>query len=160
MNRGFLKPQAVKKKNRKNEIEKRKYFRFVFPQHVIGKMTIIEVNNQKIEVGATPILLDNISIGGIKFLSNLKLPINSNMKFNFQFTLMNYPFEIEGILKWVAEEFGDLYSYGVSFSTNGILEGAIASIINRMSTIHNKNERIPDTDFHYYETYYFFKNLE
>ncbi|CAM5211571.1 PAS domain S-box-containing protein/diguanylate cyclase (GGDEF)-like protein OS=Ureibacillus acetophenoni OX=614649 GN=SAMN05877842_104167 PE=4 SV=1 [Ureibacillus acetophenoni] len=160
MNRGFLKPQAVKKKNRKNEIEKRKYFRFVFPQHVIGKMTIIEVNNQKVEVGATPILLDNISIGGVKFLSNLKLPINSNMKFNFQFTLMSYPFEIEGILKWVAEEFGDLYSYGVSFSTNGILEGAIASIINRMSAIHNKNERIPDTDFHYYDSYYFFKNIE
>lgn len=159
MHKGFLKPQAVKKNNRKNEIEKRKYFRFGFPQHVIGKMTIIEVNNKKVEVGATPILLDNISLGGVKFLSNLKLPINSNMKFNFQFKLMNYPFEIEGTLKWVSEEFGDLYSYGVSFSTNGILEGTLASIINRMSAIHNKNERIPDTDFYYNESYYFFKNF-
>ncbi len=157
---GFIKPHSVKKSSRKNDIEKRKFFRFTFPHLVIGKMTIVEVNAKKVEVGATPILLENISLGGIKFQSNLKLPINSNMKFKFEFQLMNQTFEIEGILKWIVDEFGDIYSYGVSFFSNGIIEASLASVINRMSTIHNKNERIPNTEFLFNEAFYFFKNNE
>lgn len=143
---GYLKPKN-KSNYRQSGIEKRKFFRFKFPNFVLAKMTISEVNNQKVDVGATPILLDNIGLEGIKYLSNLKLPINSNMKFKFEFTLMGQPFEIEGFLKWIEEEFGGIYSYGVQFQSNKLIEDKLAPIINRMSALNKKNERIPDTEF-------------
>ncbi len=37
-------------------------------------------------------------------MSSLKLPINSNMKFQFKFSLMNEAFEIEGHLRWMEED--------------------------------------------------------
>nr|WP_106782342.1 EAL domain-containing protein [Lysinibacillus timonensis] len=145
MQKGYMSPQLQKKKDK--GIEKREFFRFHFPHLVLGNMTIIEVNQRRVQVGATPILLENISLGGIKFLSNLKLPINSNMKFKFDFQLINQTFEIEGTLKWITDEFGNIFSYGVSFHVDRVLEDTLAPIINRMSALNKINKRIPDTEF-------------
>ncbi|MGM9948860.1 MAG: EAL domain-containing protein [Lysinibacillus sp.] len=158
LNKGYLKPEKVNSKS--SPLEQRRFFRFEFPFPIPGQMTILELNGKKIQVGKTPILIDNIGLGGLKIQSTLKLPINMNMKFHISFTLLNEEFEADGELRWINEEHRDIFSYGVSFKLNRFAEDRLASIMNRLSTLRKNNEKIPDTEFVYEEAHtYLRKNL-
>lgn len=148
-------PKAIAHK--KPVVERRKYYRFQFPAYVKGFMTIIEMNEQKINIGYTPIIIENISLGGMKIRSSLKLPVNQTMKFKFSFILMNQSFNLEGTFRWTLEEKYQIYSYGVAFNLTQEDEGKLAPIINRMTTLHNNHEKIEGTPFMYEDIEAYFK---
>ena len=152
---GYLK--AVQRTKKKTGMrENRKYYRFELPFHIHGKMTIAEVNDQVVQVGSTPVLIENFSLAGIKILSNLKLPVNSNMKFKFEFKVLGEVIEVYGKLRWIEDELQDVYSYGVIFNLNRTLEDNLARLINRMTTLRIKNQAIPNTEFVYDQVTKFF----
>lgn len=152
---GYLK--AVQKAKKKDSMrENRKFYRFELPLYIHGKMTIAEVNDQVVQVGSTPVLIENLSLGGIKILSNLKLPVNSNMKFKFEFKVLGEVIEVHGHLRWIEDELQDVYSYGVIFNLNRTLEDHLARLINRMTTLRIKNQPIPNTEFVYDQVTKFF----
>ncbi|MFC4025194.1 EAL domain-containing protein [Oceanobacillus longus] len=156
---GYLLP-SKKKLSLIPEVERRAFYRFEFPYRVLGNMTITEVNHRKVSLGATPILIENISLGGIKIVSLLKLPINSDMKFMFAFTLMNELFELEGTLTWKNDAKGDMFFYGVKFNLNTYDEDRLAPLINQLSVLQNTNQQIPNTDFVYEDSFsYLHKQL-
>nr|WP_272914310.1 PilZ domain-containing protein [Ureibacillus xyleni] len=138
--------------------ERRKYFRFEFQNPLSGEMTISEVNGKKVQVGKTPILIDNIGLGGLKIRSNLKSPINMNMKFRICFSLLNEQFEVDCQLKWTNEEFLDIYSYGIYFKLSRITQDRLALIINKLSALRRNNLTIPDTEFIYEDPRTYFRN--
>lgn len=149
---GYLLP-SKKKLSKIPEIERREFYRFEFPYSLLGNMTITEVNHRKVSLGATQILIENISLGGIKIVSLLKLPINSDMKFMFAFTLMNELFELEGTLIWKDEAKEDMFFYGVKFNLTVQDEDRLAPLINQMSALQRANKQIPDTDFVYEDSF-------
>ncbi|WP_052129933.1 EAL domain-containing protein [Ureibacillus sinduriensis] len=153
---GYLK--AVQKSKRKSGMrENRKFYRFELPLHIQGEMTIAEVNDQVVHVGSTPILIENLSLGGIRVLSNLKLPVNSNMKFKFEFKVLGEVIELYGRLRWIEEELPDVYSYGVLFRLNRTYEDYLARLINQMTTLRIKNQPIPNTEFVYEQVSSYFQ---
>lgn len=152
---GYLKPQ---KSNTKQIIEeRRKFFRLEFPFPIPGNLSIVELNGKSVQLGKTPILIRNISLGGLNILSNLKLPINMDMKFHISFTLLDEEFELNGELRWINEEFAEVYSYGVPIKVNQLTENRLASIINKLSTIIRNNEKIPNTEFIYEDAHTYFR---
>lgn len=153
---GILTPQKAIV-HKKPVVERRKYYRFQFPAYVKGFMTIIEMNEQKINIGHTPIIIENISLGGMKIRSSLKLPVNQTMKFKFSFILMNQSFNLEGTFRWTLEEKYQIYSYGVAFNLTQEDEGKLAPIINRMTALHNHHEKIEGTPFMYEDIEAYFK---
>ena len=155
---GYLKPAKIDRKPA--PIEQRKFFRFEFPFSIPGQMTILELNGRKIQVGKTTILIENIGLGGLKIQSNLKLPINMNMKFHISFTLLNEEFEVDGELRWMNEEYMDIFSYGVSFKLKRLAEDRLASIMNRLSTLRRNNEKIPDTEFIYEDAHIYLRKID
>jgi diguanylate cyclase (GGDEF)-like protein len=144
---GFINP----KKKSKNLflVERRKFYRFSFPFPVAGEMTIIELNEQKVKVGTSPILIENIGLGGIRILSRLKLPVNSNIKLSYRFQILHSEFDLTGYIKWFEEISPELFTYGVSFEMNRTTEDKLASIVNKLSAYKKKNEKIPGTNFIY-----------
>lgn len=145
---GYLK--AVQTSEKKSGMrENRKFYRLELPLHIQGEMTIAEVNDQVVHIGSTPILIENLSLGGLRILSNLKLPVNSNMKFKFEFKVLGEVIELYGKLRWIEEEFPDVYSYGVLFKLNRALEDHLARLINQMTTLRINNQPIPNTEFVY-----------
>lgn len=153
---GILTPQKAIV-HKKPVVERRKYYRFPFPAYVKGFMTIIEMNEQKLNIGHTPIVIENISLGGMKIRSSLKLPVNQTMKFKFSFILMNQSFNLEGTFRWTLEEKYQIYSYGVAFNLTQEDEGKLAPIINRMTALHNQHEKIEGTPFMYEDIEAYFK---
>lgn len=152
---GYLKPQKTNQK-RINE-ERRKFFRLEFPFPIPGNLSIIELNGKQVRLGKTPILIRNISLGGLNIQSNLKLPVNMDMKFLISFTLFNEEFELNGELRWINEEYFEVYSYGVPIKMNQLTENRLAPIINKLSTLIRNNENIPNTEFIYEDAHTYFR---
>lgn len=152
---GYLKPTKTRRK--RDSVERRKFFRHEFQFPLPGEMTIVELNGRKVSVGTTPILIENISLGGVMIQSNLNLPVNKNMKFHLNFEIMNEKFEIDGELKWMEEDFKEkIFSYGVSFGLDRVTENRVAYLMNKLSTYRKKSEKIPDTTFIYEDARKFF----
>ncbi|WP_188454961.1 EAL domain-containing protein [Virgibacillus oceani] len=146
MQTGYLKP--AKQKDSIAAIEERRdYYRFDLPYALLGEMAIKEVNKRKVNLGSAQILIENISVGGLKMLSSLKLPVNSPMKFLFTFTLMNETFDLYGELSWKSEGKGDTFFYGIEFDTTDADKDRLANVINKMTVLRNLSQEIPDTDF-------------
>lgn len=121
--------------------------RFYFPKHLPATLNIAQVNNRKVDVGYATILIENISLGGIKFLSTLKLPINANIKFNFQIDVVNEHFNFDGTLVYTNEERPNIFAYGVSLQMNESKKDRLAEVINKMTVLKKVNNNIPDTNF-------------
>lgn len=143
---GYLRPTKQKTSVVLKE-ERRKFYRFQFPNSVLGEMSIIEVNKRKVDLGSAKILIENISLGGIKILSTLKLPVHSNMIFKFNFKLLNKQFSIKGSLVWINEVKDSIFTYGVSFDLKGKDEDRLAKVINKMTLIHKNNQEFSNTNF-------------
>lgn len=130
----YLKP-IIHKPTVKPRKERRRYFRFVFPGHIRAKMFVTEVNHEKVSVSPAEILIENISVGGIRFLTTLRLPISTKVKLKFDFTILNVSFSIEGRLVYRNEEKADIYAYGVSFEINEGERSRLGKVINQLTVL-------------------------
>ncbi|MDI7743569.1 EAL domain-containing protein [Lysinibacillus fusiformis] len=151
--------KAEKSSRSKKYVDKRKFYRFQFPFPIPGELTIIEVNGNEVNVGKSPVLIENISLGGVRVLSPLKLPVNTQMIFSVKCQILNETFEFAGSIKWIEDETMSVFVYGVSFEKlNRILEDRLASIINRLSSYSKSKKKIPDTEFIYEGVNKYFDN--
>jgi hypothetical protein len=47
-------------------------------------MTIVKIKDRHIELGMTEPLIEDIGLGGLRFLSNIKLPVNPEIIIEFE----------------------------------------------------------------------------
>lgn len=141
----FFKPS--KRKRAANHDERRKYSRFKFPFHLPAKMYITKVGKKNVSLGHANILVENISLGGMLFLTTLSIPVVSQMKFRFELEMMDEKFVIDGNLVHKNEIKENIFSYGVSFNISDFDEGRLAYVINQMSVLRRLNQEIPNTIF-------------
>lgn len=159
MQRRYLKPHKQKRRIKPKQ-ERRKYFRFQLPFHMPVKMYVTEINKRKVNIGYATILIENISLGGIRFLSTLRLPVVSDLRLRFEFELMGESFDLAGTLVYKNEDKTDIYSYGVSLDVTEAERDRLASIINQMTVLRKLNQPIPKTIFVEEDPYiYLRKNL-
>ncbi|HEY4599890.1 MAG TPA: EAL domain-containing protein [Cerasibacillus sp.] len=157
MQAGYLMPKC--KFKQKPTKERRRFYRLIFPQYLPADLSVTEVNKRKVDLGTAPILIENISIGGLKILSKLNLPVHSALKFRFYFTIMQEQFSINGKLIWKIEEKGDLFYYGIEFIIQDREQERLAQLINHMTALQKQQKDIPDTNFIDENPYLYFKNL-
>lgn len=143
---GYLKPLKTKVIHKPVD-ERRNYYRMELPAHVIGEMSILEINKRKVNLGSAQVLIEDIGLGGLKVLSTLKLPVNAAIDFTFKVTLMGEKFNLNANLVWKNEAKGDAFYYGIKFEINEHDETRLAKVINKMSVLVKLNQEIPDTPF-------------
>ncbi|MBP1948129.1 EAL domain-containing protein [Virgibacillus litoralis] len=143
---GYIKPTKPKV-NKLPEDERRSFYRLSFPTPALGEMTIIEVNEKKVNLGSAQVLVEDIGLGGLKILSSLKLPVNSTIKLTFNIELMGEKFLLDGLLVWKDEAKRDTFHYGIEFNISEHEEDRLAGVINKMSVLLRLNHTIPDTNF-------------
>mgnify|MGYP001321711615 FL=1 len=129
--------------------QKRKYYRFAFTHPVLGNMTVIEVGNKTVDVGKAGILIQDVSLRGLKIQSDLSLPVTQNMRFLFEFNMMGETFNLPGKIRWKNDGKHDTYVYGVQLEANQRDDERLAPIINKMTALKKRNLEIPDTPFYY-----------
>lgn len=157
MKTGYLYPKKKAKYVPKEE--RRRYYRLILPNFLPAQLAVSEINNRKVNLGTAPILIENISIGGIKIMSTLKLPIHSNMKFKFCFTVMEMEFTLPGNIIWKNEAIGDIFYYGIEFDTKENERDSLARIINQLTVLQKQNKEIPNTEFVHETAHLYFKTV-
>lgn len=145
LRRGYVNPK-VKSTKRENKM-KRKYYRFEFTHYLLGEMEVVGINDKKVNAGVADVLVENLSIGGLKFISPLRLPVYSSIKFQFSFQLMGEFYDLTGMIVNMNEEADGIYSYGVAFDISESEKDRIAQAINKMTVLRKGNKTIPKTNF-------------
>ena len=92
----MLKGQLVSLSGNDMSRERNKNFTIEFQYPLEAMMTITELNGRKVQLGNKRVLLENIEPGRLCFLSNVKLPIGTEMLVKFQLKIMNSKLTLYG----------------------------------------------------------------
>lgn len=98
--------------------DRRKFFRYDFQNLLVVNMTIKEFRGQNLSIGNTKVLVKNISLGGLCFISNIKIPVNKEIVLKFIINIDRKELSTYGHPIWSHEIDNNLYEYGIRFKNN------------------------------------------
>ncbi|KXH82095.1 hypothetical protein AU377_06585 [Sporosarcina sp. HYO08] len=110
----LLKGPSISENLVQNTTERRKYFRIEFQYPLECSMTISELNGKKVQLGRTNVLIENIGPGGLRFLSNIKLPAKEDLTLQFKMSILGNELVLHGKIIHTSE-IDDVYRYGIQF---------------------------------------------
>lgn len=115
--------------------EKRKFFRIDFSNLLEADMTILRFDGRDVKVGNTKVVIKNIGAGGLRFISNIRLPITQNIVLQFKTEVLEEIIDVYGYAVWIKEVNCNLYQYGIQFTLD---ENERAVLIRLLNTFQIK----------------------
>jgi hypothetical protein len=97
------------------ESNHREFFRLQLKNALSSDMRIIRINGKIIETAYKEVLIDDIGPGGLRFLSDLNLPVNPSVIWEFRTELLGQPIELSGYVVRAKELEKGIYQYGLKF---------------------------------------------
>ena len=76
-----------------------------------SELAILEINNNKVNVGNTKVLIKNIGPGGLSFVSNIMFPTEKDIILQFVTQLIDNEIKVNGYPVWINEMGNNLYEY-------------------------------------------------
>ncbi|RDW21354.1 diguanylate cyclase [Oceanobacillus arenosus] len=138
--------------------EQRAYFRLDLQYPLEALMTISELNGKKVQLGYTKVLFENLGPGGLRFLSNIKLPVSSDILIKFQTTLTDEDLTFYGTIVHESELDG-LNRYGVEFIMDEQERGNLITKFNQLQVQLKKSPLLPGSPFVTEDVFTYFKQL-
>ncbi|MCS0790813.1 EAL domain-containing protein [Cytobacillus firmus] len=135
---GTLKPQNIKEDNVFKGL--RKYVRVEFPYPLEAEMTILELNSKPVKMGSAKILIEDMSAGGVKFASKMKLPVRKDIILLIETKLLGEVLSFIGTIVRKDEISDALTNYGFQFI---IEEGPRAELAGMLDILQNQLEQNP-----------------
>ncbi|WP_162595837.1 EAL domain-containing protein [Bacillus sp. CGMCC 1.16541] len=132
------------------EYNQREFHRVLFPSPIEAFVTIQEYKKKRVSTGKSPILLENISGGGIGFLSTIKFPVQTDMILAVTMTLLGESFTLLGTIVWEKEVTRGINQYGVRFISNQYGSPAVLGFIHRLE-VQLKKESASSQLFYIYD---------
>ncbi|MFB6469254.1 EAL domain-containing protein [Cytobacillus sp. Hz8] len=139
--------QALPTKRSTHSVEnRRKYYRlgFVFP--LSADMIVIKFKNKNLQLGKSKSLIEDISLGGLKYLSSINLPIQHDLILQFTTTILDKEMSFIGRNVW-KEEVDGLFQYGFKFSMSVSEKNQFAAILNQLTLQLRSNSILPSCSF-------------
>lgn len=137
--------------------ERRMYFRIPFEHPLMATMTLEKVHGRKVNLGKSEVLIENMGLGGLRFLSDLKLPVSREFVLEFQTTILGQKIHVYGYVVWKKELINDIYQYGIEFILDENERMDLAQILNKLAIELKNNRFVPDCSFINISPYNFFK---
>lgn len=119
----------------------REHFRQVFQNPLCANMTIVKIKDNQIDANHTKTCILDIGPGGLRFYTNLKLPVNPYIVLEFQTRIMDQILSLPGYIvrKIDTEEY---YEYGVRFVLDEQQQMELSSLLNTMTIRMRRNPNI------------------
>ena len=67
------------------------------------------------DLGKSNVLIEDMSIGGLRYVSTLKLPVRGDILFQFETEILGKTITLNGSIVWKEEINDDLMEYGIKF---------------------------------------------
>jgi diguanylate cyclase (GGDEF)-like protein/PAS domain S-box-containing protein len=151
-------PNALKLENETLE-ERRKFFRVPLHFPLSGSMTLTRINGRTVDIGRTVVLIEDIGLGGLRFLTDLKLTVNPNIILEIETYLFGETIKLLGSVVWMNEIKTDIYQYGLEYAIDGSERAELTPILNKLAIKLRKVPLVPDCSFVAQDRYTFIKKL-
>jgi len=121
--------------------ERRKYFRVDFIQLLEADMTILEINGKRTHVGSTKVVVKDMGPGGLRFVSNIRLPIKRDLVLQFTTELLGKEIKVYGCPVWMEVVLEQLYEYGVEFTFDENDRMYLTGVLNQVQVKMRNNSK-------------------
>lgn len=159
LEKGYFETNEDSPKTYTNKIEnKREYFRIKLDFPLLASMTLIRIYGKKVELGNTPVLIEDIGLGGLRFLSDIRLSIHRDIILEFTTEILGETITMYGSVVWMTESKPGLFHYGLEFIIDESERANLAKLLNKFTILLRKNPLVPDCSFIKIDRYNFFKN--
>lgn len=127
--------------------EKRRYFRVKTFVPICSDMRIMQIKDKVVDTPFTKICVLDLSAGGFRFLSELKLPISSEVVLEFQTNILDNKLLLIGhvVRMDIMEEY--IFEYGVEFRIDENKKSQLIRLLNEMQIDLRNNKAIRGCSF-------------
>jgi len=94
-------------------------------------MTIIRFNNRDIKLGKSKSFIEDISLGGLRYLSDIQLPVQKSLFMQFTTIILGQKVQFTGYNVW-RKEVNGYYQYGLEFIITEKERDELAHLINQL----------------------------
>lgn len=126
---------------------RRKYFRIDLDSPLIGLITLIQFHEKNVQLGKNGILIENIGLGGLRFLSDLHFGIDRKMILEIDTKILGEIVKFHGSVVWMKELKSAIFQYGFEFIINETERSDLAQLLNKLSILAKQKVTAPDCSF-------------
>lgn len=124
---------------------KRRFFRLAFSHPLCADMKMIPLEDVDLDNRSTRVGIVNISGGGLKFVSPMKLPDDVQMLLEFKFVMLNKEVKLLGQIVRRMET--ERFEYSVNFTLDDNQLSSLIQLINTLSVKLRKQPRLSSCSF-------------
>lgn len=111
---------------------RRRYFRLRLDFPLCAEMTVLKFKNKELKLGMSKALIQDISLGGLRYLSNVDLPVQEDFVLLFTTEIFDKKRQFVGYNVWKSEVNG-FYEYGFKFTINNKQRDQFAAVFNQLT---------------------------
>lgn len=138
--------------------DKREYFRVKLDFPLLASMTLIRIHGRKVELGNTNVLIEDIGLGGLRFLSDIRLTVHRDIILEFETEILGETINMYGSVVWMHEAKPGIFQYGLEFLVEETERSNLAKLLNKFAILLRKNPIVPECNFVKTDRYHFIKN--
>lgn len=119
---------------------RREFFRLNLKKPLGADMSIFKIGGKKVELGYTEVIVLDIGPGGLRFLSDMKIPVRADIILVFETEILSSELQLYGRIAWmrICEE--NIYEYGLEFILEEKQREALLQLLNQLQ-IQLKNHK-------------------
>jgi DNA-binding response OmpR family regulator len=136
---------SQKKKNKENE--RRRYFRVKTTIPLCCDMRIMQIKGKAVDTPFAQICILDTSAGGFRFLSELILPISTEVLLEFKISILDNELLLTGHIVRMEQVETDIYEYGVRFDIDEAKETKLVRLLNEIQIDIRNNVAIRGCSF-------------
>ena len=104
-----------------------------------AELTILTINAKEVTKGFSPICIEDIGVGGVRFKSKLNIPMNDTVTFGIKFSIYDTEYLLPASIVWKNELKTGYIEYGCKFEMKDTEREQYIPIFNRFSVEVAKN---------------------
>ncbi|MGV8981478.1 PilZ domain-containing protein [Clostridium sp.] len=123
-------------------------FRVKLFYNLTSEIKIESISGKKTDLNGTKVLINDISPSGLKFISNLTLPVNPAVIFNLKSLILHETINLFGHIVWAEESVGGLYEYGIKFIQDDSKEQYLIKLLNTLQISIRRSPLVSGCSFY------------
>lgn len=119
---------------------RRDFFRIKFKKPLGADMSIFKIGGKKVSLGYTEVVVFDISAGGLRFLSDIKLPVKSDIVLVFETEILDEELNLYGNVVWMKHYEDEIFEYGLEFVFDEKHRETMLQLLNQLQ-MNIRNQR-------------------
>ncbi len=123
-----------------NGDNRRDFFRITFKKPLGADMSIFKMGEKKVSLGYTEVMVFDIGAGGLRFMSDIKLPVKSDIILVFETEILDEGLNLYGKVVWMKHFEAKIFEYGIEFVFDEKHRKSMIQLLNQLQC-NIKNRR-------------------